>query len=47
MLGTEEAVLDPEEKISLKKELVYVKDEKGGFYFWLYSHLSVIISVIC
>jgi hypothetical protein len=29
VLGTEEAVLDPEEKISLKKEFVYVKDEKG------------------
>lgn len=26
MLGTEEAVMDPEVKISLKKELIYVKD---------------------
>jgi hypothetical protein len=29
MLGTEEAILNPEEKISLKKELVYVKEEEG------------------
>lgn len=28
-IGTEEAVLDPNEKISLKKELIYVKDEEG------------------
>ncbi len=28
-LGTEEAVLDPDKKISLKKELIYVKDGEG------------------
>jgi len=28
-VGTDEAVLDPNEKISLKKELIYVKDEQG------------------
>ncbi|AYK14754.1 MAG: hypothetical protein ACOX7X_11175 [Methanosarcina flavescens] len=28
-IGTEEAVLDPNEKISLKKKLIYVKDEEG------------------
>jgi hypothetical protein len=28
-LGTEEAVLDPGEKISLKKELIYLKDGEG------------------
>lgn len=28
-LGTEEAVLNPSENISLKKELIYVKDEEG------------------
>jgi hypothetical protein len=29
VLGTEEAVLDPGENISLKKELIYVKDGEG------------------
>jgi hypothetical protein len=29
MLGTEEAILNPEERISLKKELIYVEDEEG------------------
>jgi len=29
MLGTKEAVLDPEENVSLKKELIYVKEEEG------------------
>ena len=29
MLGTKEAVLDPEEDVSLKKELIYVKEEEG------------------
>lgn len=28
-LGTEEAILDPEENISLKKELIYVKGKEG------------------
>jgi len=28
VLGAEEAVLDPEEKISLRKELIYVKEEE-------------------
>jgi hypothetical protein len=28
-MGTEEAVLDPNEKISLKKEFIYVKDGEG------------------
>jgi hypothetical protein len=29
MLGTEEAVLDPEVNISLRKELIYIKEDEG------------------
>ena len=29
VLGTKEAVLDPGKNISLKKELIYVKDREG------------------
>jgi hypothetical protein len=29
MLGTEEVVMDPEKNVSLKKELIYIKDEEG------------------
>jgi hypothetical protein len=29
VLGTEEAVINPEENISLKKELIYIRDEEG------------------
>ncbi len=28
-LGTEEAVINPEKNISLKKELIYIKDKEG------------------